>query len=377
MDFSLTEEQSILADSVSRFIESNYDFETRQKIVESDTGFSLDMWRTFAELGWTAVPFAEDDGGLGGGAIELTLMMEQFGRGMVVEPFLANIVLAGGALRRAASPEQKDAWLAPLIGGELQAALAFAEPQARYDIADIATTAIADGDDFVLKGRKSFVLNGGAAGLIILPARTSGAQVDSSGITLFAVAADAEGISRRPYPTVDGQQAAEVELDNVVVPSSAVLGAVDGGYGLLRDIIDEATLAVAAEAIGIMQIMHDKTVDYSRNRVQFGVPIGTFQALQHRMVDTMIACEQSRSLLYWCVMLAAAGSPQTREAISALKYQVGTAGVHVAREAVQLHGGMGVTWELDIAHYFKRLTAIDLTFGNADVHLDRFAGLTG
>ena len=267
MDFSLTEEQSILADSVSRFIESNYDFETRQKIVESDTGFSLDMWRTFAELGWTAVPFAEDDGGLGGGAIELTLMMEQFGRGMVVEPFLANIVLAGGALRRAASPEQKDAWLAPLIGGELQAALAFAEPQARYDIADIATTAIADGDDFVLKGRKSFVLNGGAAGLIILPARTSGAQVDSSGITLFAVAADAEGISRRPYPTVDGQQAAEVELDNVVVPSSAVLGAVDGGYGLLRDIIDEATLAVAAEAIGIMQIMHDKTVDYSRNRV--------------------------------------------------------------------------------------------------------------
>jgi alkylation response protein AidB-like acyl-CoA dehydrogenase len=377
VDFSLTEEQSILADSVSRFIESNYDFETRQKIVESDTGFSLDMWRTFAELGWTAVPFAEDDGGLGGGAIELTLMMEQFGRGMVVEPFLANIVLAGGALRRAASPEQKDAWLAPLIGGELQAALAFAEPQARYDIADIATTAIADGDDFVLKGRKSFVLNGGAAGLIILPARTSGAQVDSSGITLFAVAADAEGISRRPYPTVDGQQAAEVELDNVVVPSSAVLGAVDGGYGLLRDIIDEATLAVAAEAIGIMQIMHDKTVDYSRNRVQFGVPIGTFQALQHRMVDTMIACEQSRSLLYWCVMLAAAGSPQTREAISALKYQVGTAGVHVAREAVQLHGGMGVTWELDIAHYFKRLTAIDLTFGNADVHLDRFAGLTG
>jgi alkylation response protein AidB-like acyl-CoA dehydrogenase len=377
VDFSLTEEQSILADSVSRFIESNYDFETRQKIVESETGFSLDMWRTFAELGWTAVPFAEDDGGLGGGPIELTLMMEQFGRGMVVEPFLANIVLAGGALRRAASPEQKDAWLAPLIGGELQAALAFAEPQARYDIADIATTAIADGDDFVLKGRKSFVLNGGAAGLIILPARTSGAQEDSSGITLFAVAADAEGISRRPYPTVDGQQAAEVELDNVVVPSSAVLGAVDGGYGLLRDIIDEATLAVAAEAIGIMQIMHDKTVDYSRNRVQFGVPIGTFQALQHRMVDTMIACEQSRSLLYWCVMLAAARSPQTRDAISALKYQVGTAGVHVAREAVQLHGGMGVTWELDIAHYFKRLTAIDLTFGNADVHLDRFAGLTG
>ena len=181
MDFSLTEEQSILADSVSRFIESDYDFETRQKIVESDTGFSLDMWRTFAELGWTAVPFAEDDGGLGGGPVELTLMMEQFGRGLVVEPFLANIVLAGGALRRAASPQQKDAWLAPLIGGELQAALAFAEPQARYNVTDIATTAVADGDDFVLKGRKSFVLNGGAAGLIILPARTGGALFSAFG----------------------------------------------------------------------------------------------------------------------------------------------------------------------------------------------------
>jgi len=377
VDFSLSEAQSILADSVGRFIDSDYEFGTRQKIAASETGFSLEMWKTFAELGWTAVPFAEEDGGLGGGPIELMLMMEQFGRGLVVEPYLANIVLAGGALRRAANAAQKAHWLAPLIGGELQAALAFAEPQSRYDIADIRTTATADGDDFVLNGHKALVLNGGAAGLLVIPARTGGDPVETGGITLFAIPADAEGVTRRSYPTVDGLQAAEVLLDNVVASDGSVLGAVGGGYGVLRDVVDEATLAVSAEAVGIMQVMHEKTVEYSKNRVQFGVPIGSFQALQHRLVDTMIACEQSRSLLYWCVMLAAAGSGGTRQAISALKYQVGTAGTHVAREAVQLHGGMGVTWELDIAHYFRRMTAIDIAFGNADFHLDRFAGQQG
>jgi len=377
VDFSLSEEQSMLADSVGRFIDSDYDFETRQTIASGKSGFSLDMWKTFAELGWTAVPFAEEDGGLGGGPIELMLMMEQFGRGLVVEPFLANIVLAGGALRRTANAAQKSTWLAPLIEGELQAALAFAEPQSRYEIADIRTIATADGDEFRLNGNKAVVLNGGAAGLLIVPARTSGDPAEPAGITLFAVPADAEGISRRAYPTVDGLQAAEIRFDNVLAGAGNVLGAVGGGYGVLRDVLDEATLAISAEAVGIMQVMHDRTVEYSKNRVQFGVPIGSFQALQHRLVETMIACEQSRSLMYWCVMLAAAGSTGTRRAISALKYQVGTAGIRVAREAVQLHGGMGVTWELDISHYFKRMTAIDITFGNADWHLDRFAGLPG
>jgi alkylation response protein AidB-like acyl-CoA dehydrogenase len=377
MDFSLSEEQAMLADSIGRFIDTDYDFETRQKIAGSDGGFSVDMWRTFADLGWTAVPFAEADGGLDGGPIELMLMMEQFGRGLVVEPFLANIILAGGVLKRAGTTPQKERWLAPLIAGELQAALAFAEPQGRYDTANIATTAVARGDAFVLNGRKAFVLNGGAAELLIIPARTSGGQAEASGISLFAIPAGTDGLDVSGYPTVDALQAAEVRLHDVVVAADHLLGDVGGGLDTLREVIDEGTLAVSAEAVGIMQTLHDKTVEYSRNRVQFGVPIGTFQALQHRMVDTMIACEQSRSLLYWCVMLNASGSPQARQAISALKYQVGTAGTHVAREAVQLHGGMGVTWELDIAHYFKRLTAIDLTFGNADHHLDLFAGVAG
>ena len=372
MDFSLSEEQMMLADTIGRFIDNEYDFETRQKYAALEPGFSADIWQSFAELGLTAVPFAETDGGLGGGPIELMLMMEQFGRGLVVEPYLPNIVLAGGILRRIASEEQRTRWLHPLIAGELHAALAFAEPQARYDLSNIATTATREGDGFVLSGRKCMVLNGGAANILLVPARTSGEQNDDAGITLFIVPAESDGVSRRSYPTVDALQAADISLDNVNVPADAVLGDIDQGYAALRDVVDEATLAVSAEAVGIMQAMHDKTLEYSKNRSQFGVPIGSFQALQHRMVDTMTACEQSRSLLYWSVMLAASGESAAAKAISAVKYQVGTAGIHVAREAVQLHGGMGVTWELDIAHYFKRMTAIDLTFGNADFHLDRY-----
>jgi alkylation response protein AidB-like acyl-CoA dehydrogenase len=208
--------------------------------------------------------------------------------------------------------------------------------------------------------------------VLFVPARTSGAQTDPDGITLFALPGDAQGVQRSGYPTVDALHAAEVTLDNVRIAASDVLGQVGAGFTILRDVIDEATLAVGAEAVGIMQAMHDKTVDYSKSRMQFGVPIGSFQALQHRMVDNMIACEQTRSLLYRAVMLCGAEDPGAARAISALKYQVGTAGIQVAREAVQIHGGMGVTWELDIAHYFKRITAIDVMFGNADFHLDRY-----
>jgi hypothetical protein len=375
MDFTVTEEQSMLADSVAKFIENDYDFETRQKIADSELGYSQEMWKTYAELGWTAVPFDEDDGGLGGGPVELMLMMEQFGRGLLVEPFLANIVLAGGVLRRAASPEQKEQWLAGIIEGTTQAALAFAEPQARFDINDIATTATADGDGFVLTGRKTLVLNGGNADLLIVPARTSGAQTDQSGITLFAVAADGDGIDFKRYKTVDAQQAADIQLEKVRVDASAVLGEVDNGFAILQAVIDEATFAVCAEAVGIMRTMHDKTVEYAKNRVQFGVPIGSFQALQHRMVETLMSCEQSQSLLLWSTMVNNTGNNDARKSIHALKHQVGTAGIHVAKEAVQIHGGMGVTWELDIAHYFKRLTAIDMLFGNADYHLDKYVEL--
>ena len=366
----------MLADSVSRFIDNNYDFETRQKIAESGKGYSTDLWQTYAKLGWTAVTFVEDDGGLGGGTIELMLMMEQFGRGLVLEPFLATIVMAGGVLRRTASTVQKEKWLAGIIEGRIQAALAFSEPQSRFDIADIATNARTDGTKYVLNGQKNLVLNGGNADLLIIPARTNGSQSDQNGITLFAVAADSAGIDRKCYAMVDAHHAADITLKNVTVDATAVLGEVGQGIEPLQTVIDEATLSVCAEAVGIMRTIHDKTVEYSKSRVQFGVPIGTFQALQHRMVDNLMACEQTYSLLLWTSMLNASGDPDSRKAISALKYQIGTAGRKVAQEAVQIHGAIGMAWELDIAHYFKRITAIELLFGNTDFHLSRYLELS-
>jgi len=369
MDFSITDEQSMLADSVARYIDNEYAFEDRMKIAEDEAAFSPAVWQAAAEFGWTAMPFSEEDGGFDGGAVELMLIMEQFGRGLVVEPYLANVVLAGGVLKRVATPEQKERWLAKIIDGSLQAALAFAEPQARYDLANVATRAVADGDGFRISGRKAVVLNGGDAELVIVPSRIEGGE----GISLFAVEAGADGVARRAYKTVDAHAAAEITFDDLRVGPDALLGEAGGGLPALEATVRDATLAVCAEAAGILRAMHDKTVDYSKQRIQFGVPIGSFQALQHRMVDMLMACEQIRSLLYRAVMLAADDSPDAGRAISELKYMIGTAGRKVAEEAVQIHGGMGVTWELDIAHYFKRLTAIDILFGNADHHLDRLA----
>jgi len=367
MDFSLNEIQTMLSDSVEKFVRNDYGFDNRQKYSASELGYSAEVWRTFAELGWTAVPFSEADGGFDGGPIEMMVMMQQFGRGLIVEPYLENVVLAGGALRRIANESQKARWLQPLIGGELQATLAFAEPQSGYDFGNIETTAVDNGDGWLINGRKGVVLNGGNAGLLIIPA------VTQAGISLFAVGGHAEGVVRRSYPTVDGHQAAEIELRNVQVEADAMLGEDGDAYAVLDAVLDEATLAVCAEAVGIMQILTDKTVEYSKNRVQFGVPIGSFQALQHRMVDMLTACEQSYSLLIWAAMTATEGSDEAKQALSSIKYHIGTAGQKVGQEAVQIHGGMGVSWDLDIAHYFKRLTVIGSLFGNADWHLDKLA----
>ena len=366
MDFSLSEFQSMLADSVEKFVANEYDFESRQAHAASDAGFSTTVWQTFCELGWTAIPFAESDGGLDGGPIETMLLMQQFGRGLIVEPYLANVVLAGGVLRRVANETQKTQWLQPMISGELQTALAFVEPQSRYEIDDIQTTAVADGDGWLLNGTKSVVLNGGNADVLIIPA-------NAGGVSLFAIAADAAGVTRKKYPTVDGSSAADIVLDNVRVDANSLLGEAGDGLATLQAVIDEATLAICAEAVGIMQTLTDKTVEYSKNRVQFGVPIGSFQALQHRMVDMLTASEQSYSLLLWATMASADNTSDAKRAVNAIKYQIGTAGKLVGQEAVQLHGGMGMSWEFDVGHYFKRLTVIGQMLGNADWHLDKLA----
>jgi len=299
--------------------------------------------------------------------------MERFGRGLIVEPYLANIVLAGGVLKRAANADQKSDWLTPIIAGEKQATLAFIERQARFQLSNITTTAARNGDSWEISGAKGIVLNGDNADLLIVPARTSGEQNDTDGITLFGVSADADGIAVRGYQTVDGQRAAELSMNNVGVSATQVIGEIDEGYAALAAAIDDATLAVCAEAVGIMTVLADKTIEYAKTRVQFGVPISSFQALQHRMVEMYTACEQSRSLLMWATMTVAEGHEDSARAIHSLKYQIGVAGTLVGEEAIQIHGGMGVTWELDVAHYFKRLTAINVMFGNADWHLSHLA----
>ncbi len=373
MDFSINEDQTMLQDSVARFIQNDYSFDLRQKNAATDAGFSADLWREFAELGWTAVPFAEDDGGLDGGAVEMMLLMEQFGKGLVVEPYLPCIVMAGGVLKRLASAEQKATWMNDIIEGSKQAALAYVEPQSRFDINDVLLEAKQDGDDYILNGRKTVVLNGGAADTLVVSTRTSGDRKDTAGISLFVVDAASDGIARKQYPTVDARQAAEITFENVRVPAAQLLGEAGNGLATLQAVINDAIIAVSAEAVGIMQALNYKTLEYTKSRVQFGKPIASFQALQHRMVDMFVIYEQTRSLLLHAVMIVDGDDAQTADAaVRALKIQVGTEGRKLGEEAVQLHGGMGVTWELDVAHYFKRLTMIDTLFGNADYHLDHY-----
>ena len=376
MDLSISEEQSAIRDVISRFIENEYDFEKRMSIAEGDSAFDSDVYNFFVEQGFTAIPFSEEDGGLNGGPVETMLIMKEIGRGLVLEPYLENVILAGGVLKRLATDEQKSKWLSKIINGELQSTLAFTEPQSRFNLNDVATVAKDNGDKVIINGKKSFVLNGKEADIIIVPARTSGSQTETAGISLFVVESDLPGITKNNYKTVDGHSASEITFKNVEVNKDSLLGEIGKGYQTLESTIDDAILAVCAEATGIMKSLHDKTVEYSKNRVQFGVPIGGFQALQHRMVDTLMACEETESILLWALTTNQDDSSSLKKAISGLKYQIGTAGKHVGQEAVQLHGGMGISWELDIAHFFKRLSSIEILFGNADFHMKRFLTLS-
>jgi pimeloyl-CoA dehydrogenase small subunit len=376
MDFSLSDEQSLLQDSVARFIQNDYPFEKRQKTVKEELGYSAEHWRTFAELGWLGVPFAEADGGFGGGAVESMIMLEQFGKGLVVEPFLPTVVLAGGALKIAGSAAQKQQYLAGIIEGNVQGALAYAEPQGRYNLADITTTAKRDGDGWVIDGYKAVVLNGPNADVLVVSARMSGGQRDQDGVSLFLVPADAKGISRRDYPTVDALRAAEITFEKVRVAGDALLGEAGAGYAVLEQVIDEGILAVGSEAVGAMEVLYKATVEYCKTREQFGQPIGKFQVLQHRMVDMFMEHEQAKSLMFMAAMRLAEGyGAEAQKAVSAFKVQVGKSGRFVGQSAIQLHGGMGMTDELSVGHYFKRLTTIDTLFGNVDFHLKRFGRL--
>ncbi|MCP5180828.1 MAG: acyl-CoA dehydrogenase family protein [Pseudomonadales bacterium] len=373
MNFDLSEEQQLIVDSVRRFVDDNYDLEKRKKYTSSTRGFGDDNWRTMAELGWLGLPFGEADGGFGGNQIDVMLVMEQFGRGLVVEPYLPSVVLGGGAVRRGGSAALRSTIVPAIIDGSAQLALATMEDQSRFDLNDVLTRAGDDGDHWTLSGSKTMVINGGSATHLVVSCRTAGAQYDEAGITLLLVDATASGVEHRSFATVDGLQAAEITFNNVQVPRDNTLGEPGNGYALLHDVMLDGILAICAEAVGAMEMLYKDTIEYTQQRVQFDHPLSDFQVLQHRMVEMFMEYEQCKSMLLRATMeVAASGSGATRT-VHALKALVGKQAIFVGENAVQLHGGMGMTEELRIGHYFKRLLVIDAMFGNADHHLYRFA----
>ena len=375
MDFTFNEEQSLIQDQVDQFILKEYDWETRQSLSHSDLGFGQENWQKFAELGWLGISVSEDSGGFGGSAIESMLIMEAFGKGLVVEPFLETMIMSGGILDDHGSVEQKSSLLEPAIAGNMQLALAYAEPQSRFNLSDVVTEAKADGNNFILNGYKSVVMNGPSANKIIVSARTSGSQLDENGITLFVIDSEASGLNKANYKTVDGRRASDLTIENVSVSRDDIVGELDSGYEILDSAIDKAILAISAEAVGAMEVLYKTTVEYTKTREQFGTAIGKFQVLQHRMVDMFMEYEQCKSLLYMATMKHEEGAVDSKKAISGLKYQVGKAGKFIGQQAVQLHGGMGVTDELNVGHYFKRLTTVGTIFGNTDYHLKKYTSL--
>ena len=375
MDFTFNEEQTLIQDQVDQFIQKEYDWETRQSLSNSELGFGDNNWQKFAELGWLGISTSEDSGGFGGSAIESMLIMEAFGKGLVVEPFLETIIMSSGLIDEHGSDQQKSSILEPAIAGELHLAWAYAEPQSRFNLSDVVTEAKIDGDNYILNGYKSVVMNGPSADKIIVSARTSGSQLEEAGITLFIVDANSEGLNKTNYKTVDGRRASDLTIENVSVTKDDIIGHVDKGFGLLDSSIDRAILAISAEAVGAMEVLYKATVEYTKTREQFGTSIGKFQVLQHRMVDMFMEYEQCKSLLYMATMKHEEGSSDAKKAISGLKYQVGKAGRFIGQQAVQLHGGMGVTDELNVGHYFKRLTTVGTIFGNTDFHLKRYTSL--
>ncbi|GGC51894.1 acyl-CoA dehydrogenase family protein [Chelatococcus reniformis] len=378
MDFDLTDEQRLLKDSVDRLVADRYDFEARNAIRKQPEGFSRELWAQYAELGILGLPFAEEDGGFGGGAVETMIVMEALGRALALEPYVATVILAGGVLRRAGSAAQRQELVPQIAGGERLLALAHGERQARYNLADVATTAQKDGDGWVLHGTKSTVLHGDAADTLIVSARVSGGQQDADGVTLFLVPADAAGLSRRGYPTQDAQRAADITLANVRVGADAVIGAPGQGIEVVRRVVDETIAALCAEAVGAMEATLHLTVDYLKTRTQFGRPIGNFQTLQHQSVDIFVALEQARSMTMYATMMARSDDAAERaRAVAAAKVQIGRSGRLAGQKAIQLHGGVGMTQEYKVGHYFKRLTIIDLMFGDADHHLAILAQLGG
>ena len=371
-NFDFTEEQQMVRDSIARFVQDDYDWDTRKSIVASEKGLSPDNWKLFAELGWLSIPFAEEHGGFGGNIVDLSVVMEELGKGLVVEPYFPTVVLFGGLIARAGNDAQRAEWLPRVIGGDVLGGFAYVERQSRFALHDCLTTATSSGDGFVLNGEKVVVFNGEQADHLVVLARTSGEQSDRTGLSLFIVDASAAGIDKMNYPMMDGQRVANVTFKDVALPADALLGEEGQALALVEALVDEAIIALASEAVGIMGVLNTKTLEYAKTREQFGVAIGSYQALQHRMVDTMMAYEQCKSLLFKALCEYKQDPAMAAETIHALKVLIDRNAKHVFGEAIQIHGGMGMTDELDIGHYAKRLMMINTTFGDANFHRNRF-----
>ena len=373
MDFSYTETQDMLRDTLARFLADTYHFETRKKMLARPEGRDPGVWHALAtELGILGAPFAEEHGGLGGGALENMIMMEELGKVIAIEPYLQTVVIGGGALKHAGGA-MADSVIPSIIAGETVIAFAYAEPQGRYDLANLRTTAKADGAGYVLNGQKAVVYAAPWATHLLVTARIGGGQREREGVALFLIDAKLPGVVRRDYPTVDGFQASEIYFENVAIPGDALIA---GGLDLIEQLVDEATVAMCGEASGIARKLHEGTLDYTKQRKQFGVPIGKFQVLQHRMADIFIEVEQIASMALMGTLKLDLPADQRKAAVSLAKAKVSRSIRFVGQNAIQTHGGIGITQELAIGHYFKRGTMIENQFGSADFHLDRFEHLT-
>jgi pimeloyl-CoA dehydrogenase small subunit len=375
MDFDLSDDQRQIKDSVERLLAARYDdLKKREAYQAEPAGYSKTIWQEFADQGLLAIPFAEEHGGLGQSFVETMIVAEALGKSLAIEPYVATVVLGGGVLRHAASTVQQAALIPELVAGKLTLALAHQERQARYDLADTATTAKADAGGYIIDGEKLVVLGGDSAEKIIVAARTAGKRTDRSGIGLFLVDAAASGVTRKGYRTQDGARAADITFKGVRLAKDAVLGDPGKGFDVLSRVIDEGIAALSAEAVGAMGALQDLTVDYLKTRKQFGVPIGSFQVLQHRAVDMFTHLEQARSMALYATMMAAEpDAAERRRAMAAAKVQIGKSARFIGQEAIQLHGGIGMTMEYKAGHYFKRLTMIDLAYGDHQHHLRELA----
>ena len=376
MDFSLNEEQLILKDSVAKYLANNYDFTERQAIRDEVDGFSRKHWQQFAELGWLTIPFSETHGGFGGKIEDTAVLMEEFGRGLVLEPYLASVLLAGQLIARSGNEHAITECLGAIMEGNHTSALAAYERQSRQNPFDVKTAATVDGDRIVVSGEKTLVLNGAAADSLAVTARTDGDQFDQTGLSLLLIDTTSDGITRGVIPMMDGTKAANIVFDKVTVSANALLGERGNAMKILTPVIQEARIATSAQALGIADELVSKTVEYAKTREQFGTSIGRFQALQHRMVDMFMAAEQCRSMVYRAICEYQQGDPGAPATIAAMKALVGRYAHKIGTEAIQIHGGMGMTDELDIGHYVKSGMMLNQIFGHPDACTREFCELS-